>query len=139
MASFQSYDSDPNYTYNSVQHQYVGTVNQPGGTMYYRDPNGYSGTVVTNWQIATDIDGVQAQYRGYWQSDTVNTTPNSAPYGGGLINNTGGSFSGFEFVTNANSTDQQSQVYGGRYFAFNVPGEYKFISCLLYTSPSPRD
>lgn len=126
MASYQGYDS--NGSYNGVQHQYISTTNQPGGTMYYRDPNGYSGTVVTNWQIATDIDGVQAQYRGYWQSDTVNTTPSGSPYGGGLINNTGGSFSGFEFVTNANSTDQQSQVYGGRYFAFNVPGEYKFIS-----------
>jgi len=126
MASFQSYDA--NGSYNGIQYQYVGSTGTKGGTMYYRDPNGYSGTVVANWQIATDIDGVLAQYRGYYQSDTVATTPSSAPYGGGLINNQGGSFADFEFVTNANFTFQNSQVYGGRYFAFNVPGEYKFIS-----------
>ena len=129
MAATQEYNQFG--THNGLQSQSIGTnPNTAGGTMYYRDPNGYSGTVVPNWQVATDIDGAQAIYRGYWQSDTVATTPSGAPIGGGLIaNNTPQSSpGGMDFVTNANFTNQTSIVRGGRYFAFNVPGEYKFES-----------
>ena len=118
---------DPNGSYNGFQTDYIGGASG-AGTMYYRDPNGYSGTVVTSWQIATDIDGAQGIYKGTYASDTVPATPTNAPFGGGLISNGVGSFGGLETRTDANFTNQTSVSYSGRYFAFNVPGEYKFIS-----------